>query len=94
MGKVFNLARMQNQIKSAMDKLPVNSKRLHQITKITFETEDGRSYVFPAARIWKINLSGNLAYQIRGNYPDLDEVLPDTNPAQDSEQPSDKTGEN
>ena len=86
--------RLVKQAQSAMGKLPLSSKRLNQIKKVTFETEDGRTFTFAEARVWKLDLSGNLAYQIRGNHPDLDEVLPDTNPAQDSEQPNDKTGEN
>jgi NACalpha-BTF3-like transcription factor len=84
---------MQQQAKAAMGKLPLTTKRLSQITKITFETADGRSFTMPEARIWKLNLSGNLAYQIRGNVPDLEEVLPDTEPEQKSEQ-DDEKGEN
>ena len=60
-----------------MPKLPAKQKRLEHITKVTFGTEDGRSFTFYSARVWKVDFLGNLAYQIRGEYPDLEEVLPE-----------------
>lgn len=61
------------------------SKHLDHITKVTFETDDGRSFTFFRARIWKLWIPGmpkeSMTYQIRGggiegDYPDLEEVLP------------------
>lgn len=57
-------------------KLPVNNERLEHINKVTFETTDGRTFTFFEARVWKMDFAGNLAYQIRGEYPDLEQVLP------------------
>lgn len=53
----------------------VPSKRLENITKVTFETSSGKTFTFFDARVWKLNFMGNLAYQIRGEYPDLEEML-------------------
>ena len=66
-------------------KAQMPNKRLDHITKVTFETEDGRSFTFFNARVWQVWIPGmpekSMTYQVRGGamegqYPDLEEVLP------------------
>jgi len=75
------LTKLAAQAKIA--KMP--NKRIDHITKVTFETADGRSFTFWNARVWKLWIPGqskeSMTYQIRGGgiegeYPDLEEVLP------------------
>lgn len=79
------------------------NKRLDQITKVTFETADGRSFTFWDARVWKVWIPGmakeSMTYQVRGGglegaLPDLDEVLPKLEgDVQKSEQSTETKGE-
>jgi hypothetical protein len=68
---------MAKSAKSVFKLVP--NKRLENITKVTFETESGKSFTLIGARVWKLNFLGNLAYQIRGEHqgevPDLEEML-------------------
>lgn len=59
-----------------LPKLPVEKTQLDHIKNVTFETEDGRKYTFFSARVWKLDFKGNLAYQILGEFPDLEQALP------------------
>jgi NACalpha-BTF3-like transcription factor len=78
----LNVERLKKQLSGAAASIAktVPNKRLEHITKVTFETDDGRTFTFFSARVWKLNLpgvAGSTAYQIRGEYPDLDVVLPE-----------------
>ncbi len=59
-----------------LPELPVKKQHLDHITKVTFTTEDGRTFTFFSTRVWRLDFNGNLAYQILGENPDLLEVLP------------------
>jgi NACalpha-BTF3-like transcription factor len=74
----LNVERLKKQLSGSAAAIAkaVPNTRLDHITKVTFETDDGRTFTFFSARVWKLNLAGNFAYQIRGDYPDLETVLP------------------
>jgi hypothetical protein len=52
--------------KKAISKIAPQT-RIDNITKVTFEDKDGKTFVLHDARVWKINFAGNLAYQVRGD---------------------------
>jgi len=74
---------------------------IDHIKKVTFETEDGRTFTLFNTRVWKIWIPGykeSMTYQIRGESMngaviDLEEALPALN-VEKSEQPEKKEGEN
>jgi hypothetical protein len=80
-----NPVKVNSQMKRSMKAVSnfVPTSRLENITKVTFETESGKSFTLFGARVWKLKFMGNLAYQIRGGdsldgkVPDLEDVLKD-----------------
>jgi NACalpha-BTF3-like transcription factor len=59
-----------------LQKLPLAQKKLDNIDKVIFVTKDGRQFAFFNPRVWRLNMAGNIAYQIRGDNPAYEEAYP------------------
>jgi NACalpha-BTF3-like transcription factor len=61
--------------KKALSKIAPQT-RIENITKVTFEGKDGKTFVLDGARVWKIKALGNTVYQVHGeNSVDLVEYF-------------------
>lgn len=64
---LVNIDAAQKKLKGVMKNIGLKNERIEKITKVTFESADGKTFVVHNARVWKLDLAGNLAYQVRGD---------------------------
>ena len=73
---VVNLDKAQRKLQGMMKGIGLKNARIENINKVTFEGKDGKTFVVFDARVWKLDLAGNLAYQVRGDIlVDLEEYF-------------------
>lgn len=83
-----DLEKVSRKLKQVMGKLPLQNTRIENIVKVVFEGADGKRFTVDNARVWKIDLAGNLAYQVQGDIPDLVEYFATPEPVVEGEKQS------